>query len=119
MLTPKAKRLWTWLSDQPGLAGFVLIGGSALSMRIGHRLSEDLDLVYLKETLPLKRLEQTFKKAQTAGFSLRPDDDEAAVLEFLDGGLELHDYQQDLICTGKSGHGILLTRESKHEAEAI
>jgi hypothetical protein len=24
-----------------------------------------------------------------------------------------------LICTGKSGHGILLTRESKHEAEAI
>lgn len=101
MLTPEAKRLWTWLKDQPGLAGFVLIGGSALSMRIGHRLSEGLDLVYLEETLPIRRLEQTFKKAQTAGFALRPDDDEAAVLEFLDGGLELHDYQQDFIAENK------------------
>ena len=37
------------------------------------------------------------------------------------GAAQMVRYADDavLICTGKSGHGILLTRESKHEAEAI
>lgn len=42
-LTPDADRLWTRLRNEPALAGFVLIGGSALALHLGHRISEDLD----------------------------------------------------------------------------
>ncbi len=101
MLTPEAERLWEWLRQQPGLSGFVLIGGSALSLRISHRLSEDLDLACLAEKLPTKRLEIIHAAAETAGFVLQPDDDEATLAEFSDGGLELHDYQQDFITDHK------------------
>jgi hypothetical protein len=97
MLTPEAERLWEWLQQQPGLSGFILIGGSALSLRINHRFSESLDLTCLAEKLPTKRLKTVHAAAATAGFVLQPDDDEAALVEFSDGGLELHDYQQDFI----------------------
>lgn len=101
MLTPEAERLWEWLSQRQALSGFVLIGGSALSMRIDHRLSEDLDFAFLARKLPTKRMEQLCNEAEFAGFKLQPDDDEAAVNEFADGGLELHDYQQDFVADEK------------------
>ena len=101
MPTPEAERLWEWLRGQPELSGFVLIGGSALSLRIDHRVSEDLDLAYLSEKLPTQRLTTFPTAAESAGIQLRADDDEAAVVEFADGGLELHDYQQDFIAEGK------------------
>lgn len=97
MLTPEAEQFWNWLSPRTNLSGFVLIGGSALSMRINHRLSEDLDFAFLDNKLPTKRIEQLCKDAGLAGFHLQPDDDEAAISEFADGGLELHDYQQNYV----------------------
>ena len=44
MLPPETEQVWHFLKQQPALAGFVLLGVSALALRIGHRLSEDLDL---------------------------------------------------------------------------
>jgi hypothetical protein len=41
-LPPAQKSLWPDLSQVP--AGFVLYGGTALTLRLGHRLSEDFDL---------------------------------------------------------------------------
>lgn len=41
-LPPSQKSLWPQLSEVP--AGFVLYGGTALTLRLGHRLSEDFDL---------------------------------------------------------------------------
>lgn len=41
-LPPSQRGLWPALSDVP--TGFVLYGGTALTLRLGHRLSEDFDL---------------------------------------------------------------------------
>ena len=46
MLPVETERVWEFLKEQPALAGFVLIGGTALAPRIGHRRTEDLDLAY-------------------------------------------------------------------------
>ena len=41
MLPPAQQRLWTELGGTPG--DFVLYGGTALALRLGHRQSEDFD----------------------------------------------------------------------------
>ena len=57
MLPPVTERVWIFLKEQPAQAGFVLVGGSALALRIRHRVSEDLDLACLDPHLPRTRLE--------------------------------------------------------------
>ena len=39
----RTSRIFQVLAQEPLMQGFVLIGGTALSIQIGHRLSEDLD----------------------------------------------------------------------------
>ncbi len=39
----RTRRVFQVLAQEPLMRGFVLIGGTALSIQIGHRLSEDLD----------------------------------------------------------------------------
>jgi hypothetical protein len=100
MLPPATERVWEFLKDRPELAGFVLVGGSALSLRIGHRISEDLDLAWLNHQLPRHRLEALVANARQAGLEFANNDDEATVAEFVHGGLELRDYPQDFLVNG-------------------
>src|SRR6185436_6762445 len=89
--------LWHFREQQPALAGFVLIGGSALALRIQHRASEDLDLAYCGAQLPRGRLDALQRTAAASGFSFERDDDEEPLREFLDAGLDLHDFQQNFL----------------------
>lgn len=57
LLPPETERVWNCLKQQPALAGFVLVGGSALALRIRHRRSDDLDIAYPAHQLPRARLE--------------------------------------------------------------
>jgi len=97
LLPPKTEAVWNFLKEQPALAGFVLIGGSALALQLQHRVSEDLDLVFPGERLPRPRLDALGRSAAAQGVKLERQDDEAALREFADGGLDLHDYQQDFL----------------------
>jgi hypothetical protein len=97
MLPPETDRVWQFMIGRPELAGFVLVGGSALSLRIGHRISEDLDLAFSGSQLPRHRLDLLVAKAREAGHEFEPNDDEAAVEEFAQGGMELRDHQQDFL----------------------
>jgi hypothetical protein len=97
LLPPKTEVVWNFLKEQPALAGFVLIGGSALALRLHHRVSEDLDLAFPGERLPRPRLDALGRSAIAQGVTLERQDDEAALREFADGGLDLHDYQQDFL----------------------
>ena len=85
------------MKEQPALAGFVLVGGSALALRIHHRLSEDLDFACLEVHLPRTRVDMLVRMGAAAGFEFRRNDDAAAADEFLQGGLDLHDFQQDFL----------------------
>jgi hypothetical protein len=99
-LPPETERLWSFAREQSALAGFVLIGGTALALHLRHRVSEDLDFAWVEPRLPRARLDAFRLLASEAGFHLQPHDDPAAVDEFTIAGMELHDYQQDYLVNG-------------------
>lgn len=97
MLRTDTLELWQFLKDQPALQGFVLVGGSALALRIQHRVSEDLDFAWPGLNLPRARLEALLRMANAKGFHARRRDDPGALDEFEIAGMDLHDYQQDFL----------------------
>jgi hypothetical protein len=101
LLPPETQRLWDFLKARPILSGFILIGGSALALRLQHRLSEDLDFIFPGPTLPKEKLSALKLLATRHGFDFQRLDDEAALAEFQNAGEELHDHQQDYVVNGK------------------
>lgn len=96
-LPADTRRLWERLRQEPLLRGFVLVGGTALTLRIGHRISEDLDFAYLGAALPRQRLSLLVKNLRNDGIDLEPHQDVAARDDFIDAGLELDDFQQNYL----------------------
>jgi hypothetical protein len=82
LLPTATEKVWDFLRTQPALAGFVLIGGSALALRIHHRRSEDLDLAFGDAHLPRARLEALQRVAAQTSVDFQRSDDEAALQEF-------------------------------------
>jgi hypothetical protein len=102
VLPPATEHVWSFLKDQPVLGGFVLIGGSAMALRIGHRLSEDLDFAWVEPRLPRVRLDALRRAAEAGGFDFERQEHEAAVVEFAEAGLDILDYQQNYLVN----HGV-------------
>jgi len=104
MLRAETEKLWNYLRTSKALAGFVLIGGTALSLHIQHRLSEDLDFVFLDGgiglRLPRTRLNALLIDAATQGFEFVRNDNPIAEDEMQIAGMDLHDYQQDFLVNG-------------------
>lgn len=100
MLRPDTQRLWSHLQSEPALKGFVLVGGTALAMHLHHRLSEDLDFMFLGQKLPKGQIEALKRRALDAGFEFTANDAPAGVEEFINAGLDFSDYQQDYIVNG-------------------
>ncbi len=100
MLRPDTQRLWDHLKDEPALAHFILVGGTALSMHLNHRVSEDLDFMSTKPRLAHQPIELAKRRALAAGFPFVANDNAMGVAEFEDTGLEYRDFQQDYIVAG-------------------
>lgn len=97
-LRDDTREVWEVLRDSPLLAGFVLIGGTALTLRIGHRISEDLDFAYFGGArLPRRRIEALAAEAKTHGIAMRLNQSPLALEEFLESGLDLADYQMNYV----------------------
>ena len=95
-LPPETSRLWRRLDAEPLLRGFVLVGGTALAMRIGHRRSEGLDFAYVAgQTLPRLVLDQLRARLSDEGWNMAWMADQAALQDAIDAGLDLEDRQQD------------------------
>jgi len=99
-LAPETRRVWEFLSSQPALGGFVLIGGTALTMHLAHRVSEDLDFINVADKLPRSALNGLVRILERSGFTVVRDDNQAAYDEFLIAGQSLHDYQQNFLING-------------------
>ena len=96
LLPPETARLWDRLRGEALLRGFVLVGGTALAMRIGHRRSEDLDFAFVAgQTLPRLTLEQLRARLSSEGWRLATMADPAALQEAANAGLDLEDHRQD------------------------
>ncbi|VDY07146.1 conserved protein of unknown function [Thiomonas sp. Sup16B3] len=99
-LRPDTAALWQALQHPevaPLLRGFVLVGGSALTLRIGHRVSEDLDLAYSEGKLPVVRIPRLMDALARHGIDCVRQHDLAAEEEFFESGLDLADYQQNFV----------------------
>jgi predicted nucleotidyltransferase component of viral defense system len=96
-LPPETRHIWERLEAEPLLKGFVLIDGSALALRIGHRISEDLDFACLDELLPKLRLQQLSRMLNSQGIRFELNQSTAAEQEFIDSGLLLEDHQQNYL----------------------
>lgn len=97
MLPAETARAWRALEKEPLLADAILVGGTALALRIQHRLSEDLDFLFPSVRLPRTKLRACVQKLMAAGWRVAPADDAASFEEFLISGMDLHDYQQDFL----------------------
>lgn len=100
-LPEPTKALWSKIRDEPLLKGGILIGGTALTLRIGHRRSEDLDFAFLSERLPSAAINLLLRKYP----DWTRNDNLLSYEEFQIAGQSLHDYQQDFV----SGDGVKIT----------
>lgn len=100
VLRPDTGLLWEHLKEHAGLSGFILVGGTALSMHLNHRLSEDLDFMTTARRLPRQQIEALKRECGQAGFPFSSNDSPQGLIEFEDTGLDYLDYQQDYIVCG-------------------
>lgn len=61
------QRIFARLKDDPRLAGFTLVGGTALALQIGHRFSEDLDFNVFGQKLPVKVIDELLDDLAASG----------------------------------------------------
>jgi Nucleotidyl transferase AbiEii toxin, Type IV TA system len=64
-------KVFAHLYSEPLLNGFTLIGGTALSLQIGHRQSEDMEFYRAGEQLPSRTINAVLANAGRAGFAVR------------------------------------------------
>ncbi len=94
-LPAETQRLWDRLRTEKLLHGAILVGGAALTLKIGHRISEDLDFAFPTLRLPRKRIEMLMDRLRQEKFKVERNDDPSAWDEFERDGMDLHDHQQD------------------------
>jgi hypothetical protein len=100
VLRPDTEQLWEYLKENRALRGFVLVGGTALSMHLHHRISEDLDFMIPQTRLPRRQIEGLRRMAGEAGFTFVANDSIDGVREFEDSGMDYWDYMQDYVVAG-------------------
>lgn len=58
----KTQQIFKILATQKFVSDFILVGGTALAIQIKHRLSEDLDLLFDGEELPMAQIKRNILK---------------------------------------------------------
>lgn len=58
------------LKDDPRMSGFTLVGGTALALQIGHRISEDLDFNIFGQKLPVRNIDGILDDLAAGGASI-------------------------------------------------
>lgn len=70
-IRPETASLFTLLAAFPQLALFTLIGGTAIALSIGHRLSNDLDFAFFGDKLPTSDLDSLVAELKSHGLPVR------------------------------------------------
>ena len=95
-LPQETRQVFEHLRVQASLADFTLIGGSALALQIGHRLSQDLDFYFPGNTLPQRMLRRVLSSARAQGFATQDMLSPAQVQQArINHSVDLHDWVQD------------------------
>jgi len=94
VMPAETAEMFAEIRENPLLKPFILIGGTALSLHIGHRISEDLDFVTLQPKLPRAALKQLERELTNKGHQLRQEISPEDYDDFQNAGLELEDSSQ-------------------------
>ena len=109
-LPTETRRLFDDLANNPLIHDFVLIGGTALSLFLNHRQSEDLDFAYVGLKLPRQQCREIIDYLAGLGWLITDVSDDLTRLYQENEGCDLADLQQDWLCRHPSGEmGVKLT----------
>ena len=99
------------LQGDSRLAGFTLVGGTALALQIGHRISEDLDFTLFGQQLPIRAIDGLLDELAATGSTVESlITDEQKVSFKIKSSENLDDYIQDYLIDGAK-----VSFHSRHE----
>jgi predicted nucleotidyltransferase component of viral defense system len=96
----RTANIYKALSNQPLLADFILIGGTALSIQIGHRLSEDLDFWLPQATLNGATIDSIANSLRLSGFNIQLVTPAAKIIQAKINGQDLLSISRDYVVDG-------------------
>ena len=99
-MKPDTEALAKRISGEKLLDQFLLIGGTALSLYLEHRLSEDLDFATTNKTLPKKAIADLIARLNRKGSRIEDIIPLAARHDAINEGYDIEDYQQDWLVDG-------------------
>lgn len=71
VIRPETASLFAMLSEFPQLEGLTLIGGTAIALIIGHRLSNDLDFAFFGGSLPTHAIDNLVNELKAGGLPVQ------------------------------------------------
>lgn len=95
-LPEKTKKLFEFFSGEKFIDDYVLVGGTALSLSLEHRLSEDLDFIYYGKELDVKKINRFINKSFPNNYKLLKKDDNHQ-LDYLIGGVKVTFFTTDAV----------------------
>lgn len=101
ILLPEARVLSEVLLKAPEMNGFTLIGGTALALQPGHRISLDFDFALFGNTLPGPTIDNLISQLKRKGHQAQMITSPALTSQFkINHGLNLHDHACDYVIDG-------------------
>src|SRR5215469_1080717 len=94
-LPPATEARFRLLTGISSLERYTLVGGTALALHLGHRLSLDLDFAQERPPLDRRAISDVIRRLGEARIPVARYPHDIARQGFEDGGLDLDDYHQD------------------------
>lgn len=100
-LPKKTRALFDRLIEEPRMRGMTLVGGSALALQIGHRMSEDLDFAVFAPKIPAARIDALMAGLEKEGHVVSLLTPQSSIEQFkINTGKRLLDYARDYVVDG-------------------
>lgn len=99
-MKPATEALARHIAAEPLLDHFLLVGGTALSIYLNHRLSEDLDFATTDKFLPTKAIAALLERLRSEGYSIEDATPVAARQDAINDGYDIEEYYQDWLVDG-------------------
>ncbi len=101
ILRPEAEALFEVLCRAPEMEGLTLIGGTALALQLGHRVSLDFDFAQFGGSLPGFNIDQLVSRLKQEGYQAQMITNPAQISEFkINHGMNLLDRVRDYVIDG-------------------
>lgn len=101
ILRPEANALFEVLGRAPEMEGLTLIGGTALALQLGHRISLDFDFAQFGDTLPSFAIDRLISRLKREEHQAQMITSSAQISQFkINHGLNLLDRARDYVIDG-------------------